>query len=360
MRKAWLTFTLLAMASTLVQSQEIIPLTVDDIARMGIVFAPVTDPDRQSGSRFPATVINSPEAVSQVVLAYPGTIERWYVMPGEAVSKGQRLADLHSQEVLDLQNRWLTASAEQEHAEFMVARDTQLFEKGIISRQRLLETEHDLHRVTIEVVSLSGALARAGFDRPSLEKLADDTERLGVFRLLSPAHGILTTRLLTVGQYAGKYQVVASLGADDQPWLRARVPARYAGGIEPGDVLSLAGVPVQLTVRSRELAVHETTQTLEVLAEFNSPVNYMAGQVLSLVLPASSPGVEVPGNAVVHSGEETVVYVRTANGVEARVLNLEPAGGNYVAGSGLRAGEQLVIQGAALLKGVQLGLGEDE
>jgi hypothetical protein len=68
----------------------------------------------------------------------------------------------------------------------------------------------------------------------------------------------------------------------------------------------------------------------------------------------------VPGDAVVHSGDNTVVFVRTVDGVEARVLDLEPAGSNYVAGPQLRVGDQLVIQGASVLKGVQLGLGQDE
>ncbi|MCB1670945.1 MAG: efflux RND transporter periplasmic adaptor subunit [Pseudomonadales bacterium] len=360
MRTAWLTYSVLLLLAGGSRAQEFIPLDDNDLARLGLVFAPVTEPDRRSGSRFPATVINSPESASEVAVPYQGTLERWHAAPGDRVMAGQSLATLRSQEVLDLQNLWLTTSAEHEHAGFFLNRDTQLFEKGIISGQRLQETEHELHRMTIELNSLTGALARAGFDVPALEALVENPERLGVYTLRAPVSGILTKRSLMAGQYADKFQVVAALGSGGDPWLRASVPARYASRIEAGQVLSLAGVAETVTVRFREQAVHETTQTLEVLAEFNEPMDYLPGQILSLVIPAAASGVLVPGDAVVHSGEDTIVFVRTSGGVEARILDLEPAGSNYVAGPSLRVGDQLVIQGAAVLKGVQLGLGRDE
>jgi len=68
----------------------------------------------------------------------------------------------------------------------------------------------------------------------------------------------------------------------------------------------------------------------------------------------------IPAAAVVHEGVESLVYVRNPNGVEVRALSLIPMGDAYLAISGIRAGEQILVKGAALVKGIQLGLGTDE
>ena len=68
----------------------------------------------------------------------------------------------------------------------------------------------------------------------------------------------------------------------------------------------------------------------------------------------------MPNSAVVHSGNETTVFVRTAAGIEARTVALEPMGADYVASGGLKAGDEIVVRGTAVLKGIQAGFGDLE
>lgn len=343
-----------------VTAQDLIPLTEEDIARIGIVFAPVSSPDRQSGNRFPATVINSPDSVSEVVLMFQGILERWYANPGDYVHVSQKLAEIRSQEILQLQQEWLSTKAELEQAEFLLSRDLNLLEQGIVSRQRVQETERIATHARIDLNALSGILEQAGFDSETLESLELNPERLGLFDLRAPDSGFVTARTITSGQFADKYEVIATLSGGTQSWLRVEVPVRYARNLEPGVTLSLGGVADTVTVRYRDLAVRESTQTVEVLAEFNAPTDFLPGQILNLVVTPAESGALIPGTAVVHSGDETVVYFRASGGVEARILDLQPAGSNYLAGPEVRIGDLVVIQGAAILKGIQLGLGQGE
>ena len=351
---------ILIALTTAVNAQGFIPLTEQDIARIGLVFAPVGSSDRQSGNRFPATVVNSPESVSEVVMPFQGVLERWFVNPGEYVHGAQVLAEIRSQEVLELQNQWLTAKAELEQAEFLLSRDRALLEQGIVSRQRLQETERIATHARIDLDALSSILDQAGFNAEILEALERNPEGLGLFGLEAPKSGYLTARTTTPGQFVQKYQAIATLGGNEQPWLRIDIPVRYARALEPGVVLSLGGLSETVTVRFRELIVKESTQTVEVLAEFNGPASYLPGQVLNLVVPPADGGALIPGNAVVYTGDQTIVYFRTTGGVEAKVLDLKPAGSNYIAGPEVRIGDTLVIQGAAVLKGIQLGLGQGQ
>lgn len=350
----------LLLLSPISFSQEFIPLAEVDMARLGIVFAPLSSPDRQSGNRFPATVVSSPEQVADIVVPFRGAIVRWHVAPGATVGSDQVLADIHSQEVHQLQKNWLTAWSAVSQAEHEAERDQLLFDKGIIAQRRLAESEHILQQARFELNGFTGILAQAGFDRQSLEELVDRPERMGIYALRSPGHGVLTARHYSVGQHMEKYQVAGSLGTGGQPWLQANIPVRYAGSIDPGRSLGIDGSPASAIVKYRELIVNEASQTITLLAEFNSPVDFIPGMILNLVLPVDENKILVPGDAVVHNGDNTVVYLRTADGVEARTVRLEPAGSNYIAGEELRVGDQVVIQGAAILKGIQLGLGQDE
>ncbi len=83
----------------------------------------------------------------------------------------------------------------------------------------------------------------------------------------------------------------------------------------------------------------------------------LPGQLVTLRLAAGSTGVLVPADAVVRTGDASIVYVRQPGGVEARTLQLRVHGSDYLAESGVSAGEEVVVRGAALLKGIQLGLG---
>jgi hypothetical protein len=115
-----------------------------------------------------------------------------------------------------------------------------------------------------------------------------------------------------------------------------------------------------LTLRQKDLVIDSSNQTIKLLAEFNTNTSFTTGQVLSIVLPPVDNGVLIPDRAVVHTGGETIIYVRTAAGIEARALELQSIGADYLASEGIAVGEEIAIQGTAVLKGIQLGLGGAE
>lgn len=351
---------LLSLVSSSLTAQEFIPLSEDDVYRLAIIFAPVTTADRQSGSRFPATVVNSPDATSVVTAPYAGVLESWHVIPGEPVESGSLLASVRSQEILDIQNQWLDAVSELAQAEFVRRRDEELYQQGIVSEQRVQQSLREFQQAQIAVNSYAGRLSRANFTEEDLQALQGSSQRLGIYTLEAPHSGVVSHRALVVGEYVAAFNEVASLQISDRPWLSVQVPARLAVGLKPGHPLTLAGSGEFLELKQKDLLIDETTQTIELLAEFTTPVSYLPGQILSVVITPVESGVLIPADAVIHNGDETVVFVQANQGVQARALQLDPAGNNYIARSGISAGEFVVIQGASVLKGIQLGLGSTE
>jgi len=341
-------------------AQESIVLSDGDIARLGIQFTEVTEIDLQAGSHFPAVVVTSPNATSRVNSSFSGTLSQWHLDPGEAVEAGTPIATVRSTELLDKQSLWLQSNATTEQASFELDRDRRLLELGIVSQQRLEQTRRRFAQAQIDLASHAALLELAGFQEASLGTLLRERSDLGIYQVRAPVAGVLTHRNYSVGEVVASFEEIASIQQTASLWLAAEIPARLAQNLEPGFKLSLANTREQLTVQQKDFVVDEETQTTEVLAAFDADSNYRPGQIVTLVIPAASSGVLIPADAVVHSGNTRTVFVQNANGVQVRDLQLEPAGENYLARAGIRTGERVVITGTAVIKGMQLGLGQSE
>jgi multidrug efflux pump subunit AcrA (membrane-fusion protein) len=345
-------------------AQQLIGISDADISRMGIVFAPVKAMDASAGARFPATVINSPDAVTTLSARFAGVIEQWLQSAGSTVEAGAPLAVIRSQEILDVQNAWIAAVAERERAEFELSKDESLLERGVISRQRLVQTRNRTLQSAFAEKSMRAQLALAGFDDAALKALRETGEGLGSYFLVAPAKAVLSQRIGNVGSFVEANMPLAYLNSGERRWVSIHVPGRFASEVALGQSLKVAESGESLTLRQKDYVIDSSNQTIELFAEFDAAgeegSRFTTGQVISVVLPPSREGVLIPDRAVVHSGNVATVYVRTPAGVEARELPLLSVGAQYLAESGIAAGEMIAIQGAAVLKGIQLGLGSVE
>lgn len=341
-------------------AQEKITILDADLARMGIVFATVQTVDNNAGARFPATIINSPDSTAKLSGRYPGVLERWWLKPGSVVNAGQVLASIRSPEVLSVQNDWVSAVSAQKSAQFELRKDEELFEHGIISRQRLLQTRTRTEQAVFTQQSMRAQLGLAGFNETRLNSLRENGDGLGSYFLVAPDKAVLTQRIGTVGDYVEANTPLALLNPDERLWVSIHVPSQFAVNLDVGQILTVFNSNDTLTLRQKDFVIDSRNQTVELFAEFNDSNAFTIGQIISVVLPPSKQGILVPNHAVVHSGNDTTVYVRTNSGIDARELDLLPIGADFLAESGLHADEMIAIQGSAVLKGIQLGLGSDK
>lgn len=337
-------------------AQEHIALSGEDIARFGIEFSPVQVMDGTTGMRVPATIINSPLALSGLTARYAGILEGWAIMPGEFVNEDQLLGVINSQEVLGIQQEWILADSVRQEAEFNLQKDEMLFAEGVISEQRLVQTRRNFQQARINAQAARQKLILAGFSEAQLAALQENGEGLGLYFLRSPMEGQVSRLEQNAGTYVAATTPLVSFSSGNL-WVRAELPARLGGQLSIGQSLRLADSGQALTLRLMDYAADENSQMLQVFAEFDSPVSRLPGQVTSLMLTPAGGGVLVPASAVVHSGASTQVFVRNAGGVEVRTLALVPVGDAYLAQAGISAGDEVATRGAAQLKGIQLGLG---
>lgn len=343
-------------APALSLAQEFIALHASTAHRLGLAFMRVEAPDAGGGSALPARVISSPLQQATVAATQAGVLENWAVAPGAVVAAGQLLGRVRSPEVLALQQAWLDARAEEALRSAALRRDQQLLDEGVIAASRLQQTGREALAAQAALQTSTAQLRAAGFDTAAMTALAQNGADLGYLRVLAPQAGTIAHLQVLPGAAVAAGTALVAL-VSEQLWLEAAVPARLAAALSEGQNLQVDGSATPLLLRQRDQAIDVATQTIGILAEFQGATPFLPGQLVTLRLPAGDGGVLVPADAVVRTGADTIVYVRQRDGVEARSLELRVHGSDYLAGAGITAGEEVVVRGAALLKGIQLGLG---
>jgi len=350
----------LTLASLPAFGQGQIVLEDSDIQLLDLEFAPVAVAERQLGVSLPGVVVSPPNASNLGISLYPGVLEKWHATPGESVEAGALLATIRSMEVMEVQQNYQIANTEFLLAQQQVDRDGQLFDAGIISRRRLLESESRLDAAQSVLRTLDRQLVALGLAESDLQALLTGEFDLGTFTIRAPAAATLSHRAFLIGEHVPANAVVAELSGSDKPWLSVQVPARLIPLLEVGGSMSTAGTAYPLTLQQRDFNIDVLSQSVELLAEFDEQVPLIPGQLQTVILHPRPGAILIPASAVVHEGVESLVYVRNSSGVEIRPLSLIPMGDAYLASSGIRAGEAVLVKGAALVKGIQLGLGSDE
>ena len=340
-------------------AQERIDLSEADLQRLGIVFSPLQASSGGSGAMIPAQIIHAPAADTALRAYYEGVVTQWHANTGETLEEGALVATVRSQSVLDLQNTWQEALLAFEEQSFLLTKDETLFEEGIISRQRMNQTQRALMQSRNAEQAAREKLLQVGLNENDLQVLRNG-EGVGQYNIRAKQTGVLSHQAVLTGGYVEAGELVGSV-AGAEKWLRASLPISRAISMKQGQELRVSGINTPLTLVQLDREVDPMTQTMDILARFEGEVSLVPGQLVSLVIPPQQGGVVIPSEAVVHTGNETVVYVRGDSGVESISLSLVPLGANYLADSevqnGIGVGTEVVVRGAAILKGIQLGLG---
>ena len=341
------------------QAADAIELTQDDAIRLGIQFESVKPVNDAMGIELPAQVVAPLDEGSHAYSLVDGVLSDWRASSGDRVLEGEIIARIASNVAGDLQAQWLDADASLSAARLEASRSERLFENGVIAERRLQQVQLALAHAESREASSRRALEQLGFDASSIDRLAESKANLGYALLRAPREGLLVHRARSVGEPVAVGDRIAEFQSSSAKWVSVILPAALADTLGSSTKLSIMPTGETLTLRERDYSSDTQTQTIELYAEFDTEVNYPLGSLIDVFILPSESGVLVPASAIVYTEGNNYVYIKTANGVIPRQLELIPIGRDYLVHSGLRAGEQIAVSGTALLKGMQLGLGGD-
>lgn len=164
-----------------------------------------------------------------------GLIKSIHIMEGEQVTKGDILATIEHLSIIQLQEDYLAAKSEYEHAKKNYDRKSKLFEQSIISEKEFDQAEQ-LYQSTF--AHFEGLNSQVSFLDLSLNKLNEGRIQKSI-PILSPIDGSVTNVAVKNGQFAAQDTELFGLIDDSHKHIHLKVFAGDAGKLQKGQTIWL-------------------------------------------------------------------------------------------------------------------------
>ena len=267
-----------------------------------------------------------------------GKIEQMLVVPGQKVKAGELLVQLDAREV---QAQLDQALAVRQQAESDLKRATDLFQQKILS-----QSEYDSAQSKFRVADAAATEAKT---------------LLGYTKVTAPFDGVITRKYADVGDLAAPGKPLLEMEDARDLQLEADVPEAVIGHLALGDKLGVrvSGVSNELAGVVSEIAPSADPNSRTFLVKLDLPPTpgLRAGQFGRVAVPVGeTSALRVPASAVLQRGEMELVFVVVNGHAQLRIVKTGKRVGDEVElVSGVDAGEQVVVDGAAQSDGWTTG-----
>ncbi len=265
------------------------------------------------------------------------TITAIHFDDGEAVSKGQVLVEMTSEEEHALLNEAQTNAAE---AKRQLKRIRELVKTNTASESTLDARQRDYDAAKARLVATQSRLR----DRV----------------IVAPFDGVVGLRNVSVGALVRPGDVITTLTDSSVMKLDFTIPSRYLTAIKVGSPIkavtsAFSNAAFSGTVSSIDNVIDPITRSIKVRAIIPNPEGILKPGLLMQVeiLANQRESLVIPEEAIIPSGQENYVFVLLPKGaddfqtVEKRIITTASRRyGEVEVTSGLAAGEQVVTHGA--------------
>jgi RND family efflux transporter MFP subunit len=262
-----------------------------------------------------------------------GKIDKMLVVPGQTVKAGELLAQLDAREI---QARLDQALAVRQQAESELKRFSTL-----LQQQTVTQAEFDNVQARYRVAQAS---------------VTEVETMLGYTKVLAPFDGVITRKHADVGDLATPGRPLLEMEDPRALRLEADVPEAVISRLALGDKL-----PVRIAALETELegvvsevspAADPNSRTSLVKLDLPAKPGSRAGQFGRVAVPVGeTTALRVPVAAVVVRGQMELLFVAVNQHAQLRLVKTGKRVGDEVElVSGVSAGDQIIVEGAAQLQ----------
>lgn len=325
----------------------------------GIKLAPAASGTLQSGLNLPGEIALDANRVVHVVPRLTGVATQVSKNLGDTVSKGDVLAVIDSRELADVKSEYLAAIERRSLAQSRYSREQELFGKKISPAEDYLSAKQALAEEEINIRSGEQKLQALGLSPEAIGNVRERRDKtLTDYTLVSPIDGTIIEKHLNTGEFVDEKADAFVIADLSQVWVSVVVYAADLKNIHDGQ---------QVMVRSDDLAleatgevayigalVGEQTRTAKATVELPNPAGqWRPGLFVSVSMTQEelTVAVAVPADAVQTLKDESVVFVREGDALEARPVKVGRGDGKHVEIlEGLAAGDMYVSENSFLVK----------
>ena len=334
--------------------------SAETVNRAGLSVQKVFSAHLEHGIEAPAETKFNETHLTVVTISVPALVTRWLVSPGDAVAKDAVLAILNSPETAELQASLLAASADYEVQKKELIRFEELKSKNLISDSEYDREVSHSKKFQADLTSARGLLKAAGMNEKDIDLIIETGQVGNELFLRAPERGIVVERKAQLGDLLEEGNAYAMLADPNSMWIEASLSEEQIRHVSKGQTLTFTSdgqglnrIGAKIIWVSRYLDPHSRTGIVRA-SVIGSSQNYQAGEFGHVTISANENTAVtlVPKDAVQWEGCCNVVFVKeTEKRYRPRKVQVaEGSGPYYQIISGLKPGEEVVVDGAFLLK----------
>ncbi len=328
--------------------------------RAGIKVQAVQSAHYESAINAPAEIVFDETGVTVIASTVQALVSRWLISAGDVVYKGDKLAILNSPEIAQLKSSLVAMHARYEVERKELERHQYMNERDLISRAELDRQESAAEQARAEYIGTRGMLLSAGLSESDIDEVIKFGGLSNQFIMRSPSDGLVVERIARLGELIDAGKVFAIVADPRSMWIEARLTEEQIKDVRIGDQLTFSSdgngidrIGGEIIWVSRFLDTHTRMGTVR--AKVIDPDHALhAGEFgRAKILHATDRVVSlVPKDAVQWEGCCNVVFIKeTQDRYRPRKVQLLDGDGPYYqVTDGLRPGEEVVVDGAFLLK----------
>ncbi len=297
-------------------------------------------------------------AYAEIGTPVAARVTRLLVDTGETVRQGQTVAELTSPDLARQRAEYVSAAARVRLAEAALERKRGLAAERIAPLREVQEAELAASEARAALRAVRAELAAVGVDPPAGD---DEGVNASIFVLRAPVAGAVIERAAVLGQLLDPATPAFRIGNLSTLWLTVHAFERDAVRIRPGVAARLAfsalpGEDFTGTVAIVGRQVDRESRTVPVRIDVrNRHDTLRPGMTATATVPVGASDaalLTVPVASVQRVANEWCVFLpKDARHFEVRRIGRgRDLGTEVEVLSGLRAGEQIVVDGAFLLK----------
>jgi cobalt-zinc-cadmium efflux system membrane fusion protein len=319
----------------------------------------------------PGSIVPSGDHIARVAVRLLGTVAELRKRLGDAVQAGDVVAVIESREVADAKSEYLAARLVFDLQQTLFNRSTRLFEGKVLSENDFLRARTTFEDARVKIEIARQKLFALSLTAEQIEALPQQpVETLRQQELRAPIAGRVAERRVELGALVGREGqeselfVIVNLSV---VWADLAVSPSDLATIHEGQQITIAagtgGEPSPATIMFVSPLLDKDTRAARVVASVdNAALKWRPGSFITAEIPTDEApaAIVVPKTALQSLKGDTVVFVRTADGFEARKVSIGRQDARLAeVTSGLVAGEHIASANTFILK-ADLGKAEVE
>ncbi|GAB2533397.1 efflux RND transporter periplasmic adaptor subunit [Rhodanobacter koreensis] len=305
------------------------------------------------------------DQATSVLAPFSGPVSRLLVSPGQHVKKGEPLAEVDSPDFAAAVSAYVKAIVTAKNARRLADADKDLVQHNGVSQRENEQAQTDAANAEADRDAARQALVSLDVDPQVIRDIqaGRSVSRIeGIIR--SPITGTVAEKLITPGQLLQAGTTPCFTVADlSRVWVMAQISASELASVSVGDTAQvetgIASTHLAGTVDNISALVDPDTRAVIARVVVENPKGLLKKQMYVRVrIQARQPssGLLVPVSAILRDDENLpFVYAVQHDGSFARqhVTLGSRTGDQYVIPEGLKAGDQIVVDGAIFVQFMQ-------